>query len=185
MLCSLVVLMTAGCTVADPYLPANQLNEKEQAEFKYAIVRFAGYFPKGANQGSKLEGRFDSAYRAQANLLQLDKYFINEKDGYIYFELSRIAPSFKKKYVATGGRLKRDAAGIVKEYEEIYRTWKMERPQLQQKTRLFFAAMVAGEDLSPYYTDNIGDMEHIEFPDRNTYYDKENRKWETLPPKQQ
>lgn len=182
MLFCLTALLMNACASGDRYKPESQLNEEEQAEFKYQIVRLAGHLPKRAKQETKFEERFDSVYRAQANHMQLDKYFVNEKDGYTYFEVSRMAPSFKKKYVATGGRLKRNTAGELEEYEEIYRTWKMERPQLAEKTALFFSEMVAGKDLSPYYTDNVGDTEHIEFPDKNTYYDKAARKWQTRSP---
>lgn len=174
----MVVLLMSACTNGDQYKPEHELDENEQSEFKYAIVRLAGHLPKRAKQDTKFESRFDSVYRAQADLMQLDKYFVNKKDGYTYFEISRMAPSFKKKYVATGGRLKQNAAGDIEEYEEIYRTWKMERPQLAEKTALFFAEMVDGKDLSRYYTDNIGDTEHIEFPDKNTFYNKTARKWE-------
>ncbi|MFD2593953.1 hypothetical protein [Sphingobacterium griseoflavum] len=174
----LTFLFFHACANEDRYKPETQLSKEEQSEFKREIVRFVGHLPKYAEHATKFEQRFDSAYNAQAELIQLDKYFANDKDGYTYFEVSRIAPSFKKKYVATGGRLKRNSAGELEEYEEIYRTWKMEPAQLAEKTKVFFSEMVAGHDLSPYYTENIGDTEHIEFPDKNTYYDKEVRKWQ-------
>ncbi len=180
LLCIIPLLMNA-CRNEDRYKPGNMLDEDEQSEFKYDIIRFTGHLPKRANHGNKYEHRFDSLYRRQADLLLLDKYMVNEKDGYTYFEVSRIAPSLKKKYVATGGRLKRNTMGEVEEYEEIYRTWKMERPQLKKKTKVFFTEMITGKDLSPFYTDNIGDTEHIEFPDRYTYYNKDLRLWETRP----
>lgn len=166
-----------GCDSDSQYQVDGQLTTAEQDSFKYSIIRYAGHLPKRAKEHTKWDSMFDETYLKQAQSFVLDKYFRNEKDGYIYFQVRRIAPSFQKKYVATGGRVKYDENGNIREYEEIYRTWKLDEEKLAEKSKLFFDGMVKGADLSKYYTDNIGDTEHIEFPDANTFFDKESRKW--------
>ncbi len=167
-----------GCSNQANYQPDRHLSVVQQDSFKYEVIRYVGRQPQGASDSTKFESRFDEAYSLQARSFGLDKYYPNGKDGYTYFEMSRIAPSLYEKYVATGGRLKRDDNGVIIEYEEIYRTWKMSRADLTGKTKVFFDYMVKGNDLSPFYTANIGDTEHIEFPDERTYYDKTKRKWQ-------
>lgn len=166
-----------GCNNQTNYQPDRHLSAVQQDSFKYEIIRYVGRLPKHAAVSTKFEKRFDEPYLQMAKSMGLDKYYYNPEDGYVYFEMSRIAPSLYEKYVATGGRLKRDGEGVIVEYEEIYRTWKMSREDLTAKTSVFFDDMVQGKDLSPYYTANIGDTEHIEFPDERTYYDKEKRQW--------
>ncbi|MCL7989273.1 hypothetical protein M8998_15085 [Sphingobacterium sp. lm-10] len=177
-----ILLGLTGCirSTSNDYRTENSLTELKQDSFKYAIVRYAGKLAKRASFESKFDQRYDDEYRNMASNMQLDKYYENPKDGYTYFQIRRIAPSIHERYVATGGRLKRDDQGKITDYEEIYRTWKMDKSVLEEKTVSFFDDMVKGKDLSPYYTENIGDTEHIEFPDNQTYFNKENRRWEMI-----
>lgn len=160
------------------YNPSTYLNNTEQDTFKYEIVRFADRLAKRAKEDNKFDPKFDEEYQRKASVMKLDKYYVHESDGYIYFQVSRLAPSIHEKYVATGGRFKKNSEEQITEYEEIYRTWKMEKSELDKKTDLFFDYMVKGKDLSPYYTANIGDTEHIEFPDHQTFFNRELRRWE-------
>lgn len=179
LLFSLIIgLLLSACSNFGSYEPTKSLTTAQQDSFKYEISRYIGHMPKRAKLNTRFAAEFDGDYQQAAKNHQLDKYYENPKDGYTYFEVSRIAPSLHEKYVATGGRLKRDDQGKIIDYEEIYRTWKMERTDLEKKTVIFFDKMVKGEDLSSYQTANIGDTEHIEFPDHQTYFNKENRRWE-------
>lgn len=174
-LLSFVIL---GCYNADKYAPDEHLSVEKQDSFKYEIVRFAGRLPKRANHDNKFDTKYDEAYSIMANSMKLNKYYFNPKDDYLYFEISRIAPSIHERYVATGGRLKKNKKGDITTYEEIYRTWKMDKTNLKKKSDIFFDYMVNGKDLSEFYTSNIGDTEHIEFPDQQTFFNKNTRRWE-------
>lgn len=175
---SVFIVFLSSCGHAAKYSADENLPlSADQDSFKYEIIRYVGRLPKHATAATKFESRFDGQYLSMARSMSLDKHYQNPKDGYIYFEISRIAPSLYEKYVSTGGRLKRDEKGGIVEYEEIYRTWKMKREDLEEKTAIFFDYMVKGKDLSRYYTANIGDTEHIEFPDENTYFDKGLKQW--------
>lgn len=176
----LIILLFFGiisCSKKDSYSAAETLSVAEQEAFKYEIIRFAGKVAKRATHETKFDPKFDEAYQRAAKNMILDKYFMNEKDGYTYFEVSRIAPSNHVKYVATGGKLKKDTDGKIVDYEEIYRTWKMPKEELDKKTPTYFQYMVDGKDLSEFYTVNIGNTENIEFPDAQTKFNKELRRW--------
>ena len=173
-------MVLLGCGSHGKYRPDHTLSVAGQDSFKYEIIRYVGRLPKQASEATKFEGRFDQSYQAMAKSMKLDKYYVHPNDGYTYFEMSRIAPSLYEKYVATGGRLKRNGSGEIAEYEEIYRTWKMKKEDLAERTAVFFDRMVKGKDLSSYYTVNIGDTEHIEFPDDKVKYNKEQRRWTVI-----
>jgi len=180
----LVSLLLISCQQQPTdYSPESTLSTEKQDSFKYEIVRYAGRLAKRAKYENKFDTKFDEAYKTMATSMHLHKYYVNPNDGYTYFEVSRIAPSIHERYVATGGRLKKNATGEITEYEEIYRTWKMEQSDLRKKSDIFFDYMVHGKDLAPYYTANIGDTEHIEFPDQQTFFNKTTRRWEMKDPK--
>jgi hypothetical protein len=101
----------------------------------------------------------------------------HQKEDYEYVLTSRIAPSLKEKKIAIGVKMQRNANGDLTYYEEVFRTWKFEIPEMQVKGLMLFDKMVKGEDLSPYYPQNSGKEEFIEFPDEKVTFDIEERRW--------
>ena len=53
----------------------------------------------------------------------------------------------------------------------------MTEDELAIKGEFLFDLLVKGKDLSPYFPQNSGKEEYIEFPDEHTYYDTINRVW--------
>ncbi len=174
------LLGAAGCSDHDNriYDPAAYFDSAGQEAFKYRIARYITHLPKKAVYDTRFDTAFDAAYRHAAAQYRLEAYH-EAPDGYHYFMVSRVAPSLKQKRVATGGRLKYAAdTTSIEAYEEIFRTWKMEEDELREKSYLLFDKMVLQEDLSRYYTENSPKEDYIEFPDKNTRYNKELRRWE-------
>ncbi len=171
----LTMLSLAACTANRDYEVSSHLSSSEQEAYKKSIIRYVAPLPEKAGEESRFDVKFDAHYDRQTDRVRLDKYFPSP-DGYIYFEVSRIAPSFKVKRVATAGRLRYDETGGIEEYEEVYRTWKMEEEELAAKTKLLFSRFIAGRELTPYLTAN-SDEEYVEFPDNQVKYDKEQRRW--------
>jgi hypothetical protein len=102
-------------------------------------------------------------------------YFIDSND-YHYFLISRKAPSIHDKWVATGGKMQFDKGKALITYQEVFRTWKLLEPELNERAPYLFDLMIKGEDLTPYYTATAG-FNYIEFPDDKVYYDVESRAW--------
>ncbi|MCL6259167.1 hypothetical protein M3O96_08715 [Aquiflexum sp. TKW24L] len=170
---SLAIL--SSCNQKDPYHPDRNLSKSEQQQILLTTVRYLGHLPKNATHATKFDSSFDEYYSKLALDFSLEGYF--EKDGYEYFLASRIAPSLIVKKVATGVKMQRDADGNITYYEEVFRTWKFEIPEMQEKGLMLFDKMVNGEDLSPYFPQNSGKEEYIEFPDAKVSYDVQNRIW--------
>ena len=158
-------------------LASDYLNEEQVESFKYEIIRYTDKLAKKATHETKFDHQFDSIYRAKAKSAELYHYFIDEKSNEIYFAIARIAPSLKVKKVVTVGKLSKDTNEKITSYEETFRTWKMEILELKTKSKFLFEKYIEGEDLTPYYTENAKGEFYIEFPDSNTYYDKNKRKW--------
>jgi hypothetical protein len=142
-----------------------------------SIIRYAGKLPpKGANHDNKFDPKFDEYYEKLAQQHRIDLYHQDSKTGDLYLLVSRIAPSLQVKRVATGIHL-RMAGDSITYYNEVFRTWKMPEAELAEKGAMLFAKMVKGEDLNPYYPQNSGKEEYIEFPDSKVRFDTQKRRW--------
>jgi hypothetical protein len=104
-------------------------------------------------------------------------HYCFDEDNYIYFAVSKIAPSIKLKKTTTVGKLKFDKNDSIVFYQEAFRTWKMEPKELEEKTKLLFYKYLNNEDLSDYYTVNSNPEFYIEFPDEMTKFDTISRTW--------
>lgn len=158
--------------------PKTYLNAEQQQQFKLKIIRYIDRLPKYATETNKFESRFDEEYLKKASDCELLFYFKNT-DNSIYFAISKIAPSMKIKKTATVGKIKLDAKNDITSYEEVFRTWKMEPKELEEKTEMLFRKLINDEDLTAYYTKNSNPEFYIEFPDDNTFYDTISRNWKT------
>lgn len=156
--------------------PIEQLSTEQIADFKYQVSRYICRLPKYASENTKFMQQFDEAYKEYSTTTNLDKYYKGDSDT-VYFEISKIAPSIKKKYTATGGKLVMNSDKEIIYYQEVYRTWKMETELLKERTQIFFNDMIINKDLSPYYTENINADTYIEFPNKNCKFDINTRKW--------
>ncbi len=111
--------------------------------------------------------------------LELELIHVDSTTGFTYFMVTRAAKSLYEKRIAIGGKLKTDSADSLIHFEEIFRTWKMTEDQLKPKSALLFRLMIEGKDLSPWYPENSGAEEYIEFPNSTITYDPQLRKWTT------
>ncbi|WP_396186524.1 hypothetical protein [Flavobacterium sp.] len=160
-------------------LATDYLNRKQIEAFKYDIIRYSDIIVKNATHDTKFGAQFDSIYTIKAKSADLYYYYIDKNSNEIYFAIARIAPSLKVKRVVTAGKLTKDMNGNITFYEEAFRTWKMEIPELKIKSKLLFEKYIQGEDLTEYYTKNSKGEFFIEFPDDINYYDSDLRRWET------
>jgi hypothetical protein len=169
-----VALNLLGCSEKKDFTPSAHLTPQQQDQNIWKIIRYLAKPPEGLLPMEVFYPQYDSFYHVAQGLHRLDAYYINEETH--YFLISRRAPSIKDKRVATGGRMKFDELGNLTEYEEVFRTWKMEDEVLKKKSLLLFDILVRGGDLTRYYTNNNSE-EYIEFPDPINYYDVKDRKW--------
>lgn len=171
-----MIFLVAGCSKTPDYKPEKVLTPEKQAKLMQAVIRYLAKLPEKASLETRFEKQFDSYYEDQIDKHHLDLFHSNQESGDAYLLISRQAQSIHQKRVATGIHL-RMAVDTISFYHEVFRTWKMEESELQQKGLLLFDTMVKGGDLTPYLPANSGKEEYIEFPDANTWYDTIGRKW--------
>ncbi len=169
---AVIVALAASCSRETGQKP----DSKTEQLWLNRVIRYAGYMPKLANDITKFDTVYDSFYAEQVAKHRIDLLHENPKTGDVFLLVSRIAPSLKVKRVGIGIHARMEGDSMTY-YKEVFRTWKMTEDVLAEKGGKLFALMVRGKDLSPYYPENSGEEEYIEFPDANTYYDVEKRKW--------
>jgi hypothetical protein len=173
-----ILLFVISCQKDIASKPTDYLSKEEFSSFKSSIVRYYEGLPKNASHQTKWDTLHNDYYFKKTEATDLLHYYKNE-DGFVYFAVAKIAPSIKLKKVSTIGKLKFEKDSIIY-YEEICRTWKMELPELKEKTKILFDKIVNNKDVSQYYTKNLPENEYwIEFPDDQTVYNVELREWQT------
>lgn len=175
----LLLLAFSACKSGGESTPPGVKPDEANAQlWLERIIRYTAKQPEKATHENKFEARFDEYYAEQMRLYRVERHYHDAANGDDFLLISRPAPSIKEKRVATGIRLRMENDSLLY-YNEVFRSWKMELPELEKKSNMLFALMVEGKDLSPYYPQNSGKAEYIEFPDPHTRYDVEARRWVT------
>lgn len=157
--------------------PLHHLNTQEILSLKEQTVRYFERLPTKATEQNKFDTIFNEYYSQKAKEADVLQYFKNE-NGEEFFAVSKIAPSIKLKKVATIIQIKREMDSVIL-YKEILRTWKMEVPELQEKTKVLFDLAIQNKSFEKYLTKNSQPEFWIEFPDDHTYFDDKSRSWKT------
>jgi hypothetical protein len=165
-----------SCQQKDIHDPAAYLTVSEKDKLIGSVVRYISKPPKGVDNKAKFNASFDEYYLEKTSELRLERLY--KKDDTYYFLITQPAPSVVEKRNATGGKLTVDQNGNLRYYEEVFRTWKMSRDTLQKRSSFLFHKMVEDEALNNYYPAITGDQ-YIEFPDSRTFFDVQDRQWET------
>lgn len=177
-----LVLLMAACSQypdADRYKAGNHLLPDEQQEFISSIIRYVGRLAPRATNDTRFDSEFDEHYQRLVQEYTLDYLYVDEATSTTFFLTSTNAPSLYGKRTATAGKVRFDDNGTIEYYEESFRTWKLMPDELASKSVKLFSELIAGRDLTPYYPENSGAEEYIEFPNMHTSYDTERRQWVT------
>ena len=168
------IVLLSSCN-SDPYDPGKFLTPEAQQKLIRETVYFSMKLAPNANHETKFDKEFDWYYDRAAKEVEVTKYYIDEKRTH-YFLMSRVARSITPMREGIGGKLSIDGAGKLIDYEEIFRTWKMESDSLKTRGAMLFDRMVKGKDLSLFYSKFQGDK-YIEFPNERFSFDKTLRLW--------
>lgn len=170
-----ILLALVGCNQKHSIRAEDYMTKDRQAEVINKLVRYATKLAPN----STLETRFDSAFNDYYNRVAADyqfMYLLPKSDSSYYFLFSRPARSATPTFEGVAGILSLNRQDSLIEYEETFRTWKMQYQDLQSRGKYLFNLMRTGGDLTPYYSNKAGDK-YIEFPDGRFYFDKNKRRW--------
>jgi len=129
--------------------------------------------PEGLQTKEEIEAYY------QTELQTYIWHYAFEKDGIIYFFLSRPAPSLYGKRSGIGGSFRSADHLSIKSYREVFHTFKLSAAELEERGRILFEKLVKGKDLSGYQPGgkDCKNKEWIEFPDKLNYYDESSQSW--------
>jgi len=171
----LLIIAFASCSKKKSNDPFDYVDRKRQEQIIQKFVRYAVKLPPASSRSTMFDPEFNEYYERAARELNL--VYLNEQPGGgYYFLFSRPARSINPMYEGVGGWLQLNDKDSLVEYEEVFRTWKMEEKDLRSRGKFLFERMKKGEDLTPFYSKLAGDK-YIEFPDDRYHFDKNERKW--------
>jgi len=173
-----ILVCLEACQSSDQYKPQQYLTPAEQEVFLNRIGRYMAKLPKRVYHDAKFDSRYDSYYQDEMKKYEVEKYFITP-DSTHYFMVSRPAPSLHEKRIAIGGRLRYAANGDLVAYEEVFRTWKMQKDELERKSSILFKTMLEKGHVDDYLPHKTED-EWVEFPDQRVYFDTTARRWKVV-----
>lgn len=172
------ILIVIVCSCGNKnYNPNNHLTVEKRSELTDSLVRYIGVRPENV----PVEKRFDPIYSKHFQMVASEarlEYLYVDNDQY-YIAISQPAPSLVVKRTITGIRLTWDGKSSIKEYEEVFRTWKMVPDTLTKNSLPLFERMIKGENLDPSKAKGgeKSRLKDVEFPDKYVYFDKVARVW--------
>lgn len=155
---------------------SNNLTSEEAEELKLKMIRSIGKLPKKANHQTKYEKKFDDYYTELASRHSFLFFYNSPESDTTYFAITRRAPSLYDKHVSIGGKFITNDSTF-SYFEETFRSFKMLKDELHEKTASVFQDMIDAKNLEKYYFKNSQPEEIIEFPDEYTYYSPEKLMW--------
>ncbi len=159
-----------------PFDASENLTQEEAETLKLKMIRSIGKLPKKANHLTKYDQKFDEYYTELANNHTFLFYYESPKSDTTYFAITRRAPSLYDKHVSIGGKFINNDSTFTY-FEESFRSFKMFKEELTEKTALVFQDMIEAKKLEKYYFKNSQPEEIIEFPDEYTTYNPEKLMW--------
>ena len=171
-------VLLVACESKPAYEPSSYLDVKEKDRIHLEIVRNIGKPPEKATDTTKEKAGHEKYYLELASKHRMKNYFIADNGEHFFLEWKQ-APSLYEKYVATGGKFRLDKDGNLQNFKEVFRTWKMHPDTLSRRGLVLFDKMVKGQSLKEYETVNSKNIEFIEFPDENVFYDTISRQWKS------
>jgi len=173
-ICLLILLsfLTFACKDEKPKTkPGDYFSNSQKEALLSEIVLKTAKLPESVGAKSEIEAYYQSQNKAY------QWHFAHEKNGNVFFFVSRPAPSLYGKRTGIGGFLKTSNHITISGFKEVFHTFKMKPAVLLSKGATLFEKMVNGEDLSSFYPNANQKEEWIEFPDQLNYYDSTSQSW--------
>ena len=172
-----VLMIMGGCfQKKNRYAPEECLSVEAQEKFLQTMMRYASKLPPEATHETKFNDEFKWYYDKAVKEAQIWFCSFDEGDSTYNLFVARQARSITPMREGVAVKVKFDRRGGFKEYEEVFRTWKMPEDTLKKRGLFLFKTMVNGGDLKLYYSKFQQDR-FIEFPDDRFYFDHAQRKW--------
>lgn len=155
--------------------PEDYFTESQKKAILMQLVLKTAPKPDGNPEHSEIEAYYQSEVQSYY------WHYAHEKDGRFYFYISKPAPSLFGKRTGIGGSFKSEDRLSIRDYKEVFRTFKMKHEDLVKKGGIMFEKMVNNQNLKGFEPGGkeAKNSEWIEFPDAHNYFDTIAQTWKT------
>lgn len=174
LLLAILMICLAGCK--DKYDVAKYYSKPEQDSVVTDIITYIHNRPQFSNSRTRFEQKFRSYYVANLKKMHVEKFFV-AKDGIHYFYIIRPSENTPFGFRGTGGMFKRDAAGKIKSFKEVFVTPGGSLEDLKTRGDELFREMVRSGNIDAYRKN----PDYIEWPAQWNYYDTLQYEWLSKP----
>jgi hypothetical protein len=172
----LIVCIVGLASCKDKYDVEKYYSKAEQDSVVADIITYVYNRPPYSNAQTKFEPKFRSYYVSSLKNMRVEKFFI-AKDGTHYFYIIRPSSNTPLGLRGVGGMFKRDVAGKITRFKEVFVTPGSALPDLQTRGEELFREMVRTGNVDAY----VKNPDYIEWPARWNYYDTLQHEWLSKP----
>lgn len=163
-----------GCK--DKYNIEKYYTKTEQDSVITDIITYIHNRPQYSNNQTRFEPKFRSYYVGNLRKMHVEKFFV-ATDGTHYFYIIRPSENTPAGFRGTGGIFKRDAAGKIKSFKEVFVTPGGSLEDLKTRGDELFREMVRSGNIDAYRKN----PDYIEWPAKWNYYDTLQYEWLSKP----
>ena len=171
---AVLTVTLVGCK--DKYDIEKYYSKSERDSLVTDIITYIHNRPQYSNSQTRFESRFRKYYAGQVKDMRVEKFFITG-DGTHYFYIIRPSNTTPFGFRGTGGMFKRDAAGKIKNFQEVFVTPGAAVADLKTRGEELFQEMVRSGNVDAYRKN----PDYIEWPARWNYYDTLQYEWLSKP----
>lgn len=170
----LLVLM-AACNSKSPNDPATYYNLHQQDSLKTRIATYLLDAPPYTAMKDRFESKYWDFYSKKASRFEINKLFVDKKDGKHFFYVLRPASKTNENR-GVGGYFYVDKNFQLKDFHEVYVTPILPAAEVKGRCAFLFDEMVKNS------IEKFLSMEmYVQWPNKITYYDTTTYEWRPIP----
>ncbi|MFN3918104.1 MAG: hypothetical protein ACK4K0_10215 [Flavobacteriales bacterium] len=151
----------------------NFYNQQEKDTLLVDLVSYIYRKPAIATWQTKLNPEFRSYFIKNAADFNIVYYHISEDSTHYYYLLRPARDPEGKQKRGVGGMFKRNGAGDIIDFEELFNTPIHPEAKLKEIGFVLFEEIISNKSIDRY----LNNKEHIEWPDGRLFYSKEKKEW--------
>ncbi len=154
------------------YEVSNFIETGKQDSLLTDIITYVYSWPKEAKSHTRFEAEHREYYIEQLSKFKWIYYYVSP-EGKHHFYVLRPARSLHGHKRGVAGTYYLNSEGKITDFFEVFNTPLLPEEEIKEKGKILFKELIEKGSVESY----IGNIEWVEFPYENSYYDTTNYEW--------